>query len=485
MAAGLMDRRALYGVVAILAAGLIAYANAFAFSWDEGFHLLTAQLIESGKRPYLDFVFSQTPLNAYWNAAWMRVFGDSWHTAHTVAALATAGAILLAADFVLARFPVPSWRFAAAFSTALIIGLNGIVVYWGTVGQAYGLCLLLTVAAFRAAIVAVDRTGPLPAGLAGFFAGAAATSSLLTAPVGPVLFVWILIYNRAGKRSIKIAGFVAGAVIAFQPLIWLFVRGPRQTLFSILDYNLLYRQVHWAGAIRHDLELMASWIDSSQALIMGLLAVAGLLFIAFRSQWDRRLRAEFYLCGWLALALCAYLCSAHPTFPQYFILLTPFLGILAAVGLYSIGSRMYAPDRPFWPVFVFTALLTVALAKSQYEEYGQFDWRDFEELAKKVDQVTPPNGVLLADEHVYFLTRRPPPSGMELADAHKLELPAALAASMHVVTGTELDRRVRAGVYDTVETCDDEEKMQARGLVQLYSQSAEVGSCTVFWGPRR
>jgi hypothetical protein len=485
MAAGLMERRALCGVVAILAAGLLAYAVNFAFSWDEGFHLLTAQLIEAGQRPYVDFVFSQTPLNAYWNAAWMRIFGDSWRVAHAVAALGTAGAILLAADFVLVRFPVPSWRFAAALTTALILGLNELVIYWGTLGQAYGFCLLLIVAAFRASIVAVDRTGPLLAGLAGLFAGAAATSSLLTAPVGPVLFVWILVYNRAGKRAVKITGFLVGAAISFQPLIWLFVRGPRQTLFSILDYNLLYRQVHWAGAIRHDLELMASWIDSSQALIMGLLAAAGLLFIAFRSQWDRGLRAEFYLCGWLALALCAHLCNAHPTFSQYFILLTPFLGILAAVGLYSIGSRMYAPDRPFWPVLVFTALLSFALAKSLYEEYDQFDWHDFEEIARKVDQVTRPNGMLLADEHVYFLTRRAPPSGMELNDSHKLELPAALAASVHVVNGSELDRRVRAGVFDTIETCDDEEKMKARGIPQEYLHSDEVGSCTVFWGPRR
>jgi len=480
-----MDRRALGGVVAILAAGLLAYAVNFAFSWDEGFHLLAAQSIEAGKRPYLDFVFSQTPLNAYWNAAWMRVFGDSWRTAHAVAALSTSGAILLAADFVLERFPAASWRFAAALTTALIVGMNELVVYWGTVGQAYGFCLLLIVAAFRASIVAVDRPGPLAAGWAGLFAGAAAMSSLLTAPVGPVLFIWMLFYNRAGKRLVKAAGFLAGAAISFQPLIRLFVRGPRQTLFSILDYNLLYRQVHWAGAIRHDLEIMVSWIDSSQALIMGLLAAAGLLFIAFRSQWDRRLRAEFYLCGWLALALCAHLCSAHPTFPQYFILLTPFLGILAAVGLYSAGSRMYAPDRPLWPVLIFTALLSFALAKSLYEEFGQFDWHDFEELARKVDEVTPPNGMLLADEHVYFLTRRAPPSGMELNDSHKLELPAALAASLHVVNGSELDRQVRAGVFDTVETCDDEERMQARGLTQVYSQNAEVGSCTVFWAPRR
>src|SRR5437870_3893225 len=104
----------LRAAVALFAAILLAYSQTVAFAWDEGFHLLAAQLIKSGKRPYIDFCFPQTPLNAYWNAGWMPVFGESWHTAHAVAALATACAILLTGSFLLARFPVPRWRLAAA-----------------------------------------------------------------------------------------------------------------------------------------------------------------------------------------------------------------------------------------------------------------------------------------------------------------------------------------------------------------------------------
>jgi len=39
---------------------------------------MTAYLIGTGKRPYLDFFFPQPPLNAYWNRAWMGDFGPSW-----------------------------------------------------------------------------------------------------------------------------------------------------------------------------------------------------------------------------------------------------------------------------------------------------------------------------------------------------------------------------------------------------------------------
>src|ERR1700720_1855878 len=88
----------------VLAAALVAYSQTVAFAWDEGFHLLAAQLIKAGQRPYLDFLFPQPPLNAYWVACWMRIFGDSWRTAQALSALETAGAVLLTADFLLRRF---------------------------------------------------------------------------------------------------------------------------------------------------------------------------------------------------------------------------------------------------------------------------------------------------------------------------------------------------------------------------------------------
>src|ERR1700730_3965352 len=117
----------LCATVALFAAILLAYSQTLAFAWDEGFHLLAAQLIKSGKKPYIDFCFPQTPLNAYWNAAWMSVFGESWRTAHAVAALATAAAILLTGGFLLSRLPIQGWRLAAAITAVFTLGLNPIV----------------------------------------------------------------------------------------------------------------------------------------------------------------------------------------------------------------------------------------------------------------------------------------------------------------------------------------------------------------------
>jgi 4-amino-4-deoxy-L-arabinose transferase-like glycosyltransferase len=455
-------------------------------AWDEGFHLLAAQLIKSGKRPYVDFCFPQTPLNAYWNAGWMRIFGDSWRLVHALAALLTAGSVLLAADFVFSRFPVPAWRLSAGLTAALIIGLNVAVVQFGTVGQAYGMCLFLSVAAFRLSIVAVDQRRASCAVLAGFLAGAAAASSLLTAPVAPVLLLWILFYNRAGSRLYKAAAFVTGIAVAFVPVFWLFLIAPRLVMFNLVEFHLFYRGVNWGNVIQHDLEVLLSWVDSTPALLLGLLAVAGAIFTV-KNPPDRRWREELYLCYWLAMALALYISTTHPTFERYFLLIVPFLGILASVGLYEICSRLDTKSRGFWPVLVLTILLCLGLAKAIYEGQGEYTWQDLEDVARKVDQVTPPHASLLADEHIYFLTRRTPPSGMEFPDSQKLDLPAAMAAALHIVPRAELAKRVRARMFHTVETCDeeDDERILIFGLPQIYSQKAEIHGCKIYWDGRR
>src|ERR1022692_3332677 len=171
----------LYGVLALYAVVFLLYAETWAFTADEGYHLLAAQLIGAGRTPYIDFCFPQTPLNAYWNAGWMRVLGENWRVPHVFAALFTIGAVVLTARFVFLRFPIPNWRAAAALSAALLTGLNAMVFIYGPLAQAYGICLFTLVVAFQLTVLAVDRSEPLWPVAVGFFVGTAAASSLLSA----------------------------------------------------------------------------------------------------------------------------------------------------------------------------------------------------------------------------------------------------------------------------------------------------------------
>ena len=458
-----------YGSIAAFTAVLAVYSQTWAYTGDEGFHLLAAQLIRRGMRPYLDFCFPQAPLNAYWSAAWMSILGESWRVPHLISALLTGGAVLLIADFVFKRLSVPGpWRTACSLAAGLLFGLNAQVFGFAPLGQAYGLCLLLLAAAFRATVAATERSAAIWAAVAGFCAGAAGAASLLAAPAAPVLFLWIVF--RSGPGRLKNAtAFAAAAVIPWIPVIWLFFQGPRQTWFNLVEYHAKYRKLYWSETTQHDLEVMASWIDSGQSLLLGSLAVAGLW--AFRSR--------LYLSTCLAIAICVALGFAHPTFPRYYLLAAPFFAIPAAAGLYAVSARLGA-RTPAVSLIVVLILTTGCLAKFLYERRENYTWPDYEEVARKIDRATPPHGVVFANEITYFIMRRRPVSGLEFYYDRLVPLPPAQLALLHIMPQKEVERRLSSGFFDTVYICEDDDTYDRLGLPKLYRHREELEDCSLF-----
>ena len=55
----------LWVLLASVTALLLAFSQTAAFFGDEGFHLLAAQLVNTGRRLYLDFFYPHAPLFAY------------------------------------------------------------------------------------------------------------------------------------------------------------------------------------------------------------------------------------------------------------------------------------------------------------------------------------------------------------------------------------------------------------------------------------
>jgi hypothetical protein len=477
-------RRYLLALTALLAAGLLVYSVTVGFVWDEGFHLLAAQLIQQGKTPYLDFCFPQPPLNAYFNAALFSVFGTSWRVTHVFASLFLAGSAYLAADFVLLTFQVKRWRWPCVLLAALFTGLNEVVVQFGPIAQAYASSMFCSVVAFRATVASALRRTWFFAFAAGLAAGTAAGCTLLTAPVLPVLFCWTLFYNETGNRWKKAAAFVLGAAVPFLPVLALFAKGPRQTFFNIVQYQALFRRVNWGDVTAHDFDVFTAWVDSVPTFLMALFAVFGLFFVARKSGWERMRRAEYYLCAWIASALTVYISTAHPTFQRYFIVSVPFFSVLAAVGFFYIASRVVDPFRPLWPVCLMSGILMLSIAKQMFDERESTTWGTYDEISAKIAKVTPPGAQFYADEHVYFLLGRTPMPRMEFSYSHKLELSPAEEKLFHIISEKELNAQVKAGKFATVESCKDD-RIDDMGLAKLFPQQVDIGDCTIFWGPMK
>jgi hypothetical protein len=466
----------------IICAGIFVYALLRAFVWDEGFHLLAAQLILAGKKPYLDFCYPQTPLNAYWNAAWMRVFGQTWRVSHIPAALELDGAVLLLAHYLLSRFPVRAWRVPCALAGILFFGANSVLVAFGPISQAYAICAFTSLAAYLLTIASVRQRSFWSAFLAGVCAGIGAASSLLIAPILPVLLIWLWLKNECGQRTAKVAAFLTGALVPFAPVLWLFAQAPHAVFFNIVQYQAIYRRADWEAELAgsHDFDVLTAWVDCGQALLLASFVLAAALFLRRNREWEQRFRDEFWLAFWISAALILYISTAHPTFGRYYIVGMPIYALAAAPGLLVIGGRLVAQSRPFWPTAVLAFLLLLSLGRALFDGRDGATWAHYEELASAVASVTPPGAKLCADEHIYFLLHRLPPPGLENSYSHKVDLPPKEANSLHIIPTKELIREVTAGVYATVETCDDD-KIDDWHLATLYKQRKDIKDCSVFW----
>ena len=410
--------RLLWIAPATLVIALLAYSQAVAYFGNEPFHLLAAQLINAGKRPYLDFFYQHPPLFIYLNAAWMRIFGENWRSSHLLSALLTGGCIVVVVTYVYSGLSDTRRRLAISITASTLLGLNFYVLSYGTVALPFGLCLLLTVASFRLTVAAVNKPGTLLPFLAGLGAGAAAASSLLTAPVLVVLVVWLARYNRAGDRRRKCLSFVGGAALPFLALIWLWLRAPRQVFFDLVEYHLFHRVGSEGNMIRWNLREIFDWFGSIQGFVLVVLAAAGLLFTSGRAELNRERRSECYLCAWLTVALSVYLAIPRPTFSFYFVLLTPFVVVLAATGLHAISTLGWFSGRRVLAMPALVVLYSIGLGWQVYKmrrEIFYADHKTMEAIAREVNQVTPADGWVFAFEQVYFEARRLPPPGLENA----------------------------------------------------------------------
>ncbi len=473
-------RLLLAAFLVLLTVAIGIYAQTLSFVWDEGFHLVAAQLINRGATPYIDFCFPQTLLNAYWNAFVLRVFGDNWHSVHFFDALFVSATVWLAAGYTLRRFPVDRWKLSCAAIVAGFIGFDTVFVPFGTSAQAYGSGTLLTFLAFLVAIQAVDRAGIGLTVLASLLVSAAAGSTLLVAPAVPVLLIWIAFVNRAGRRVPKIIAFCLAAIIPFLPEIVLFLRSPRLTLFNVIQYQALFRRVNWGDVGAHDFDVFLDWTVSAQTLLLGLLAIIGLLFLIRRSGWDRKLCSEFYLAAAISIFTGAFIATAHPTFGRYFIFIIPFVALLAAVGFYYTGSRLIGPDRPRWPTAILLLIMLSGMTKWLFDDRDATHWDDYEKIAAKIKEVTPPGKEYMADELVYFLLHQRPPARLEFSYSHKLELPDKEANFYHIISFKKLGQQIARGRFETVESCKDDVEDLLR-LDDLFPNHQDFDDCTVYW----
>jgi hypothetical protein len=379
-------------VFVLVSAILFADSQIFAYVGDESFHLLAAKLVSAGRTPYEDFFYQHPPVFIYILGGIFRVTGVSWRVAHVFSALSLTGAIMLAAFYARDLFQEETLRWRNAAIVAILIGFNCYALVFGVNGFPQGFCILCLMAALY-----LSRS-KMSASLvfAGVFAGCAVESSFLAAPALLVFAIWFALKDK--RRAFL---FVAGAAIAFIPLLILLIVAPDQTFADVFRYHFVDRpKLGW----RYDVGEIVAWFGSLQGVILTILAIAA---VSLRKDDDVR------LCGWISLAMIAMVSFARTTSASYFLPATPFVAILAATGLLELTQQTNKFARRM--VVPVVALYLVGLAGLTYvwkSETFYLDHRAMRQVAHVVEGCAP-GGNYLAPEAVYFEALHLPPYGLE------------------------------------------------------------------------
>jgi hypothetical protein len=195
------------------------------------------------------------------------------------------------------------------------------------------------------------------------------------------------------------------------------------------------------------------------------------------------LGAELWLCILWVVGEAVHISRAHPTFARYYMLCVPGMTVLATSGLVLTGQRIWRSTRPWATAAPVIALLVLGLGQTLLADDDGIRWRDFDDIAKKVQELFPANVRMLADEQVYFLTKRTPPEGFEHEDSHKLNLPDNQMKRLHIINKEVLKKQLQTGKFDVVVSCDDDEEIYDLKLPDIFGKSTEAGSCNIFWEP--
>ena len=371
---------------------LLTFALTHAYVGDESFHLLAAKLIAAGKRPYVDFFYQHPPLFTCLSAALMRIFGSGWRGTHLFSTLLLIGSIIFAAAYARSFFAEQRYAWFCAALVPILIGLNCYVLVFATTGLPFGFCLFCLSAALYFCLRDTTKT----AVIAGVFAAAAVASNFLTLPALLIFFFW---FCQRGKKSALL--FTVGALCALSPLLVFLLVWPKQVVFNLVEYHLYYRpSLGW----RFNLHETAVWLFSIQGVTLSVAAVS-----CFWFRKDPPVR----LCGAVALALGVVTASVKTTSAFYFLLLTPFLAILAAVATTELTQRFRQQGN--FIVLGTLALYLVGMLGLKYVWRWQAPYTDHRMVNTALERLEScaPDGDFYAIEAIYFEGSHLPPPGME------------------------------------------------------------------------
>lgn len=477
---GVLESLAFVFVLAIL-------ISQWPLAFGDTYHVLAAQMVAAGRKPYLDFFVQQVPLYPLICGAWLCIFGTSWQAANLFSGLLICGSAAIIARIASRIYAESEWGAKGGIIAVLLFGLNLQVAQSGDDAQPYALCMFFCLSAWLAALDARPTTTRIF--LAGLAAGAAVNTSLLAAPFFLILTGWFVVRTARRDRRRRLLWLACGAAVASIPLAYLAMLAPTQAWFGIVEFQLFHRT---AGATQpkniasHNLHEILDWVRSIQGAVLVLSSLAGFLFLFDRKPPGSVRRSVGYAAS-IAVIWTLFLTSIRPTWHMYYVLVVPYVGLLAAAGLCQLSARarwsQWSSKILPGTILLYSLGLAIPLLAGLISgRPGR--WARPEEAARIVNMETGPNEPVYSDdESIYVAARRLPPRGLENSFGAVVQLPAGEYERAGLVPPERNEDQLRAGNFAAVvlTKANDDARIQAVRSSRLYSQSVETKNYVIFW----
>ena len=300
---------------------------------DEGFYLLAAKEVMSGKLPYLDFFYPQTPLFPYIFGFCLDIMGFTWDSARLLSALISSAIGILSFTYIRRNYCL-----ICSLAVAIIITFSGMNIAWFLTAKNYGLSALILV--FLYLILKEKNLNKSNLLICGILVGLLFNIRSYLVIIGFIPTAIIFFKLKDPKKFIYLA---LGAIVTLIPHIFLLLADPETYSFNNIGYHLIRSNRSSEQLAQGKLKVLSYLLGfipvvkfkGYQIAILVWSWIALLVLSLLRSSWPSL--AWFFCTVLIAVSLVP-----SPTWLQYFSVAVPFL-VICLVELSTGLSKKLAP----------------------------------------------------------------------------------------------------------------------------------------------
>jgi len=320
---------------------------------DEFTYFYMGKLIASGEIPYKDFFFAHPPLQIFLFAIIFKLFGFNLILLKAVPLLFN----IISAIFLFKIMKKYS-NMHAILSTALFL-----FTYTIMLEATYSYGIEIATAFVLISIFYLTKKSFLTSGILYGLASITALQSLILIPA---VFIYLFIKNR--KAFYK---FLIGFLLVF--LIF--------NLFLMIFFNNYLTDVYKFHFIKPKIEGGSAKIFGNFIFNNLFLICLFILFFIFNLKKNFK---KYSLFIFIIIIYLLFLVVSSRIFTYYFIIIIPFIAILASQGLISLSKKIKTKNiRYFFIIFILIIFLTNVFSTTNY--LHKKDFQDFQSLDELIN----------------------------------------------------------------------------------------------------